>query len=388
MTRRTFKDHLDPGITPKRILALDGGGLRGVLTVAFLKRIEDILRAQTGGDESFRLSDYYDLIGGTSTGSIIAAGLALGMSVDEIRAHYFRLGEQAFKPGFFSLGILSQQYDAANVATALKDVFGNRTLGSGDFKTGLLVMSKRLDTGSQWPLTNNPAARYFDARPGQTTVPNKDYPLWSVVRASTAAPTYFEPESILIKAADAALGVPAVQGEFVDGGVSTANNPSLQLVLAATVKGYGFGWQMGEDKLSVTSVGTGRANHELGLTTGVGSAAALHAVKALTSVLEDCADLVEIVMQWMSRSPTARAIDREIGTLEGSHPGTGPCLTYRRYNIHFESDWFIEKLGMEVSRKVLDDLAKMDKPGNMKPLEEIGQRAAARFVRPEHFAGA
>ena len=91
MTRRSFKQHLDPGVTPKRILALDGGGLRGVLTVAFLKKIEDILRVRTGGDASFRLSDYYDLIGGTSTGSIIAAGLSLGMSVDEIRGHYFKL---------------------------------------------------------------------------------------------------------------------------------------------------------------------------------------------------------------------------------------------------------------------------------------------------------
>jgi patatin-like phospholipase/acyl hydrolase len=77
-----------------------------VLTIAFLKRIEDILCTQTGGDASFRLSDYYDLIGGTSTGSIIAAVLALGMSVDEIRAHHFRLSERVFKLGFFSFGIL------------------------------------------------------------------------------------------------------------------------------------------------------------------------------------------------------------------------------------------------------------------------------------------
>lgn len=116
-----------------------------MLTVAFLKRIEDILRAQTGGDASFRLSDYYDLIGGTSTGSTSRRGLALGMSVDEVRAPYFRLGEQVFKPGLFSLGISSQQYDAAKVAAALKGVFGDRSLGSSDFKASLLVMSKRLE---------------------------------------------------------------------------------------------------------------------------------------------------------------------------------------------------------------------------------------------------
>ena len=58
-----------------------------------------------------------------------------------------------------------------------------------------------------------------------------------MVRASTAAPTYFDPEMITIKAADPAGKLPPAVGEFVDGGVSTANNPSLQLVLTATVTG-------------------------------------------------------------------------------------------------------------------------------------------------------
>ena len=183
------------------------------------------------------------------------------------------------------------------------------------------------------------------------------------------------------------FGTLAMQGEFVDGGVSTANNPALQLVLMATVKGYGFGWQMGDDRLSVTSVGTGRASSELGLSAGVGSLAALHAVKALKAVLEDCAALVEVVMQWMSHSPTARAIDREIGTLEGSHAGTGPCLSYLRYNTHFEPEWFSKNLEMPMSRELLVDLAKMDKPGNVSQLDQIGQLTAERFVRGSSAAG-
>jgi len=386
MATRSFEQHLDPSVTPKRILALDGGGLRGVLTVAILKRVEDILRQKTGGDAGFRLSDYYDLIGGTSTGSIIAAGLSLGMSVDEIRKHYFALGEEVFKPGLLSFGVLNQRYDAGKVAAALKGVFGDVTLGSSSFKTGLMVMSKRLDTGSPWPMTNHPKGRYFAAKEGSNAVANSDYPLWSVVRASTAAPTYFDPEAIVIKAADPARNLPEVRGEFVDGGVSTANNPSLQLVLAATVTGYGFGWQMGEDKLAVTSVGTGRANAQLGLSTGLQSVAAAHGIKALSSVLEDCADLVETMMQWMSRSPTARELDRDMGTLEGCHPGGAPCLTYHRYNVHFEPAWFKDRMDMDLGKAELDELAKMDKPKNMRRLEEIGIEAAKRFVQPEHFA--
>lgn len=384
MIQRTFEQHLDPAIAPKRILALDGGGLRGVLTIAFLQKIEDVLRMQTGGGDDFRLSDYFDLIGGTSTGSIIAAGLALGMSVAEVRAHYFRLGQKVFKPSMFSKGFLSQQYDAGKVAAALKEVFGARTLGSADFKTGLIVLCKRLDTGSQWVLSNNPKSRYFHADGHARTVPNKDYPLWSVVRASTAAPTYFEPEHIEVAAADAA-GHAAVQGEFIDGGVSTMNNPALQLVLAATVAGYGFGWEMGEDKLELTSVGTGRASQALGLSSGVDSLVALHAVKALKSVLEDCEDMVEVMLQWMSHSPTARPIDRELGTLSGSYAGAGPSLRYHRYNVHFDPSWFQQALDRSVDAGMLNDLARMDKPANMTQLEDIGRLAAQRFVLPEHF---
>ena len=385
MAPRSFQQHLDPAVGPKRILALDGGGLRGVLTVAILKRIEDVLREKTAGGPEFRLSDYYDLIGGTSTGSIIAAGLSLGWSVDEIRAHYYKLGQDVFKPGLLSFGVINPRYDAAKVVHALKEVFGERTLGSSDFRTGLMVMSKRLDTGSPWPLTNHPKARYFAPREGSKSVPNRDYPLWSVVRASTAAPTFFDPESVVIKAADPSANLPEVRGEFVDGGVSTANNPSLQLVLTATVPGYAFGWAMGEDQLAVTSVGTGRASSALGLSTGMQSLAAAGGIKALSSLLEDCADLVETMMQWMSRSPTARELDREMGTLEGCHPGSAPSLAYHRYNVHFEPAWFKGRMDMDIGKAELDELAKMDKPGNMKRLEQIGVEAAKRFVKPEHF---
>ena len=68
---------------PKRILALDGGGLRGIVSLAFLKRIEALLKERHGDDPDFRLCHYFDLIAGTSTGAIIAAGLAVGMSVDD-----------------------------------------------------------------------------------------------------------------------------------------------------------------------------------------------------------------------------------------------------------------------------------------------------------------
>ena len=66
----------------KKLLAIDGGGIRGVLALEVLRRIEDVLR-QEGGNEELCLADYFDYISGTSTGGIIAACLSRGMSVAE-----------------------------------------------------------------------------------------------------------------------------------------------------------------------------------------------------------------------------------------------------------------------------------------------------------------
>ncbi len=103
---RAFAQHLDPTVGPKRILALDGGGLRGVLTLGMLREIETQLRARHGGDPAFRLSDYFDLMAGTSTGAIIAAALSLGMSVDEVHQHYLSLGNFVFKRSLLRWGAL------------------------------------------------------------------------------------------------------------------------------------------------------------------------------------------------------------------------------------------------------------------------------------------
>ncbi|MEY8879024.1 MAG: patatin-like phospholipase family protein, partial [Leptothrix sp. (in: b-proteobacteria)] len=156
---RTFEEHMDAAVGPKRMLALDGGGLRGMLTVGLLRKLEQTLR-QRFDDPGMRLCDYFDLIGGTSTGAIIAAGLSLGMTVDDVEAQYRKLGHKVFKKSFWRRGIVNSAYDAGAVADALQDVFGSRTLASTDFRTGLMVLSKRYDTGSAWPLTNNRAAKY------------------------------------------------------------------------------------------------------------------------------------------------------------------------------------------------------------------------------------
>ncbi len=85
---------------PRKLLALDGGGIRGVLTLEVLSRMERLLADATGRGEGFRLCDFFDYIGGTSTGAIIAAGLARGMSAQELLEFYKRAGPAMFDKAF------------------------------------------------------------------------------------------------------------------------------------------------------------------------------------------------------------------------------------------------------------------------------------------------
>jgi patatin-like phospholipase/acyl hydrolase len=78
---------------PHRMLALDGGGIRGLLTLGILEKIEQMVAANSGG----RLCDFFDYIGGTSTGAIIAAGLARGMTTADVIDFYRSSGRQMFE---------------------------------------------------------------------------------------------------------------------------------------------------------------------------------------------------------------------------------------------------------------------------------------------------
>ena len=83
---------------PKRMLALDGGGTRGIITIQFLGEIERTLQAQLGRQDDFVLSDYYDMIGGTSVGALLATMLALGWRVEQIEETFREWSKVVFQP--------------------------------------------------------------------------------------------------------------------------------------------------------------------------------------------------------------------------------------------------------------------------------------------------
>jgi patatin-like phospholipase/acyl hydrolase len=184
---------------------LDGGGIRGVLSLEILRKLENLLRAASGSQD-YRLADYFDYISGTSTGGIIAAGLAIGMSVDNILQFYEQSGAQMFEPAKL-WHRLSYRYDSEPLAKMLKSVFGEETqLGSESIETLLLLIMRNATTDSPWPISNNPFSKYNECNHSAC---NLKFPLWQLVRASTAAPVYFPPEVIVIDGR---------QFIFVDGG--------------------------------------------------------------------------------------------------------------------------------------------------------------------------
>ncbi len=364
---------------PKRILALDGGGLKGIVTLGFLERIEDTLRERHGAGPGFRLAHYFDLIAGTSTGAIIAAALATGMTVSEVTKYYLTMGEKVFNPNWFRRGIIRARYDDKKLRRLLKDVLGaDKTLGDPSLKTGLLLMTKRMDTGSPWPLGNNPRGRYFAGSAEKNRVGNADYPLWQVVRASTAAPAFFDPETLVIN--EGSSRRQAVRGSFVDGGVTPFNNPALQAFMYATLDGYRVNWPTGADNMLIVSVGTGASDPD----NKPSKIAAAGAVKALLSLMDDCAALVDTMMQWMSAGTKITHIDRELGDLRGDLITSAPLFSYARYDVSFEPD-NVNRLKPGLPKATIKSLSSMDETKNLLVWKELGELAASEQVESIDF---
>jgi uncharacterized protein len=363
---------------PKRILSLDGGGIRGCVSLGFLEQIEQTIRSRTSNDRA-TLADYFDLIGGTSTGAIIAALLALGRSVSDVTKAYLTLGTRVFsnRPWRARVPVIGPKlytaWSAAPLEALAKELFSEKTtLGSPAIKTGLCIVTKRADTFSTWPYMNHPKGRFYPE--------NADIPLWKLIRASTAAPTYFKPLRIDVGSA----GKPDY-GVFVDGGVSMANNPALQLFLVATLKGYPFHWPTGAEKLLLVSIGTGRHRQELEAKDLLQSENLYWARNVPELLMADASEQCELVLQYLSNSPTAREIDWETGTLADDLIGGVPQLTYVRYNAVLDGE-ALAAVGHQVSERDLASLRDMSVGANASRLYEIGRAFAKQQFDSEHLS--
>lgn len=231
------RGHASAGVAGKRkILAIDGGGIKGAFPAAYLAAIEEA----TGK----RIAEHFDLIAGTSTGGIIALGLGLGLSAKEILNFYQEQGRRVFGQDMDDTGLLVRvrsfwrkqgrrvrqlvgpAYDPLALRNALGGAFGSKRLG--DSAVRLLIPAYSINTRSVY-VFKTAHHRRFELDHKRSAV--------DVALATAAAPTYFPAHAL----ADDAL--------LVDGGV-WANNPTGMAAVEAVAV---LGWQ--SESLRILSLG-------------------------------------------------------------------------------------------------------------------------------------
>lgn len=207
----------------KRILSIDGGGIRGVFPCAFLASVEEALGAP--------VAEYFDLIAGTSAGGIIAIALGLGYSASDVLEIFRRAGPRVFSGrGHLVLRALRRfglaGFDSRPLHATLQEAFGDRRLGESTVR--LLIPATNLQTGEA-RLYRTPHHPRFVHDAGERAV--------DVAMATSAAPVYFPtyctPEGAC----------------FIDGGVWAINPVALAVIEALGIL------QWSREDLMVLSLG-------------------------------------------------------------------------------------------------------------------------------------
>ncbi|RZL88863.1 MAG: patatin [Variovorax sp.] len=369
-------------IGPKKILCCDGGGIRGLISVEILAAMEDALRVKLGKGPDFVLSDYYDYVCGTSTGGVIAVCISMGMPMSRVREFYEASGRQMFdKASLFNR--LRFKFNDEPLARKLREELGaDTTLGSDKLRTVLMMVMRNATTDSPWPLSNNPFAKY-NARSRPDC--NLSLPLWQLVRASTAAPTYFPPEVVN-------FGSPPEKTYsfiFVDGGVTAYNNPAFLAFQMATASPYQLNWKTGEKDLLIVSVGTGGsslANAHL----ASGNMNLLYNATSIPSALMNAASAgwdmaCRTIGDCLHGGPVDREFESMVGmTKDGQPNSTVPKLfSYVRYNPELSAEGLA---ALNLSSINPEDVQQLDSVDHMDQIQQVGKAYAQMHFSMEHLA--
>ena len=219
----------------KSILSIDGGGIRGIIPLACLIELEK--------DEGRPSREIFDMVAGTSTGAVIAAGLAVGISARGLMAMYRNLAESAFQSLPFwevALNLGNHRYSSEFISQTLDEMGADREINDlpiDVFITGKNTVTSRTDF-------------FVRDSEGNASVWGK-LPLKDAVLASTAVPTYFPAHT-------ATLG--GKTHTWVDGGVGVSGNPCYQAAVEAIHYSAGA-YTPGDTRM--LSFGTGRTPHTI-----------------------------------------------------------------------------------------------------------------------------
>jgi uncharacterized protein len=367
----------------KKILACDGGGIRGLMSVEILSAMEDALRTRLAKGPDFVLADYFDYVCGTSTGAVIAACVSMGMSMSRIREFYLASGREMFDKASL-LKRLQFKYNDEPLAVKLREELGaDTTLGSPRLRTVLMMVMRNATTDSPWPITNNPLAKYNAASRGDC---NLNIPLWQLVRASTAAPTYFPPEVVTF----GSNKDKAYSFIFVDGGVTAYNNPAFLAFQTVTASPYRLNWATGADKLLIVSVGTGAsslANPQL----AAGDLNLIYNASSIPSALMNAASAGwDMACRTIGDCRHGASIDREFEAMVGPAADGKPnssaakLFTYMRYNPELSTEG-LASLGLGSINPA--DVQRLDSIDHIAQIQQVGQVYAKNEFSIAHFDG-
>ncbi|KAJ7164795.1 FabD/lysophospholipase-like protein [Mycena crocata] len=278
-----------PSTLGLRLLSLDGGGVRGLSVLLTLQTLMYRIQVEKGLETAPLPCDCFDLIGGTSTGGIIAILLGrLRMSVEEAIQCYDDLSGKTFRKSNL-LG--DGKYSASSLEKVIKTIVKDRT---GDSEASLLDDGALGGKCRTFVCSMN--AYNMDARkpvlfrsylsPKQVPIPCT---IWQAARATSAAPTFFE--RILIG--------PASRPEpFIDGGLGR-NNPAEEVLSEARLI------FPGRTVASLVSIGTGQSDTIQVPTPGVfaSNAVPLGLVNAMVEMATDCEEMAERMEKRFENQP-------------------------------------------------------------------------------------
>lgn len=382
----------------KRILACDGGGILGLMSVEILARMEKDLRTKTGRSELV-LADWFDFTCGTSTGAIIAACISCGMSVDQIRSFYLDSGKEMFDKASL-LKRLRYSYNDEPLARKLQaeldralayqgeDGRPHATLGNDRLRTLLMMVMRNHTTDSPWPVSNNPFGKY-NQRVRDDGTPrldcNLDLPLWQLVRASTAAPTFFPPEVVTFGEGSER----EYQFVFVDGGVTTYNNPAFLAYQMATSAPYGINWQSGVDEMLIVSIGTGKSPNARPDLNGDDLWLLDHAKNIPSALMNAACDGWDMACRTVGECRFGAPIDREFGDMVVASGDWGRDHARRFSYVRYDPD--VTGAGLAALGLGGVDAAHirlMDSTDHITEIQQVGAAYAAQHVdTASHFSG-
>jgi hypothetical protein len=168
--------------------------------------------------------------------------------------------------------------------------------------------------------------------------------LRTLIRASTAAPFYFEPAKIVI--ADHP-NYPKEVGMFVDGGAGGDNNPSLQAFKTVTLSAYNINWPTGADKLLLFSLGTGWRKPMIDIDEYQRMWNWQKSAAALAGMIQDIAQHNIVTLQALSHPRKPWYVNRELGDMRGQGFVPEPLLTFQRCDADLDDKAVAAALGLQ-----------------------------------------